>query len=217
MASCWSTAKAAECQPGRLRTHRLEHGLLAHHSMVRGRLRGRDRAEGARLRVRSRRARLAPTWPRRTWCLTTFSTRRAPRTADYWTFTRSADAPACGPAIRLGALLQLPAWAQRQMERHGSDRPQVRPPDRCLSRHRQEFMGVAATAAATRPHWPATCAAAGTQSCGCLWREAATRHGASGTPTYSSWRSMVAAAPIPADPSFDRYGGARGHGLECLV
>lgn len=47
-----------------------------------------------------------------------------------------------------------------------------------------------------------------TQSCGCLWREAATRHGASGTPTYSSWRSMVSRCTNPADPSFDRYGGA---------
>lgn len=84
------------------------------------------------------------------------------------------------------------------------------------------FGRLVVTAKADRAqHWSCVCDCGGlkvvhgtnlkagrTSSCGCLWREQATRHGAAGTPTYTSWRSMINRCTNPKDPSFDRYGAA---------
>jgi hypothetical protein len=43
------------------------------------------------------------------------------------------------------------------------------------------------------------------KSCGCLSREAATRHGMYGTPEYSSWRSMVRRCTKSYDKEYERY------------
>lgn len=52
-----------------------------------------------------------------------------------------------------------------------------------------------------------------TSSCGCFKRERmaagiAVKHGMTKTATYKSWNSMIGRCTNPADPSFDRYGGA---------
>lgn len=80
---------------------------------------------------------------------------------------------------------------------------------------------VVVDAAPRRGWWVCSCECGGTRtshgcnlragrtrSCGCLWRERTTKHGASGTGTYASWKAMVGRCTNPKDPSFSRYGGA---------
>ncbi len=45
------------------------------------------------------------------------------------------------------------------------------------------------------------------RSCGCLQREAVTKHGMAGTPIYKVWRGMFDRCVNPNDASFARYGG----------
>jgi hypothetical protein len=86
----------------------------------------------------------------------------------------------------------------------------------------QRFGRLAVISASDRPrHWVCACDCGGsrtadetnlragrTMSCGCLWRERVTSHGAAGTATYRSWKSMISRCTKPNDPGFDRYGGA---------
>jgi hypothetical protein len=46
-----------------------------------------------------------------------------------------------------------------------------------------------------------------TRSCGCLLREAITKHGMSQTATYHSWSNMIARCTNPSDCEWQRYGG----------
>lgn len=46
-----------------------------------------------------------------------------------------------------------------------------------------------------------------TTSCGCKQREAATKHGLEGTPTYKAWVSMRSRCSNPNTARYARYGG----------
>lgn len=46
-----------------------------------------------------------------------------------------------------------------------------------------------------------------TRSCGCLQREAVTKHGFKGTPTWNSWRNMRSRCRDPHHISYSSYGG----------
>jgi hypothetical protein len=46
-----------------------------------------------------------------------------------------------------------------------------------------------------------------TRSCGCLRLDRTTTHRMTGTPTYRSWRSMIARCTLPSMPNFELYGG----------
>ena len=45
------------------------------------------------------------------------------------------------------------------------------------------------------------------QSCGCLQREATTKHGAWGKPLFNVWTGMVRRCTNPKDKKYQRYGG----------
>lgn len=49
----------------------------------------------------------------------------------------------------------------------------------------------------------------GSKSCGCLVKEFGLIHGAYGTPTYKTWRSMIRRCTDSSDRSYERY-GAKG-------
>lgn len=46
------------------------------------------------------------------------------------------------------------------------------------------------------------------RSCGCIVGKCGPGHGYCGTPTYSTWHSMIGRCGNPNDPSYGRYGGA---------
>lgn len=45
------------------------------------------------------------------------------------------------------------------------------------------------------------------KSCGCLQREATTKHGAWGKPLFNVWRNMITRCTNPKDKRYSRYGG----------
>lgn len=45
------------------------------------------------------------------------------------------------------------------------------------------------------------------QSCGCLQREASTKHGAWGKPLFNIWKGMIQRCTNPKDKRYQRYGG----------
>lgn len=71
-----------------------------------------------------------------------------------------------------------------------------------------------------RAYWPCKCdcgaerlvranglTSGRSQSCGCLHREAVSRHGWYGTPTHKSWESMLQRCTNSNSPDYQNYGG----------